>query len=297
MGTTRALALSLAAAIGLQAHPVSADELKIALVVAASPASDAKRIALGIGGGSIDLLAPVGKTPAAASIAADNTRYATRLTVEWKDGRAQSIPFYRYSAFADLEPLEIVFEKEARDAADGANRIFVDRNCDGRQPGSMAVAFAIIANCAPVAHYMASRLVSDTAKGTYYRALNGWFVANYYLYSGLGYGFHPFGLHEDLISQLQSLPAPGSDGKVGPINIADVQKALDEYQDEPVRKVYLVRTLVKQRRYQDAMDILVEAKRKLSEPDPQLRERARQSYATSEAHVNQLIADMKRMIP
>ncbi len=73
-------------------------------------------------------------------------------------------------------------------------------------------------------------------------------------------------------------------------------KALDEVKDEPIRKVYLVKTLVKQGRFDDALEILLAAKEKLSESDSQLLERVRVRYSTSEAKLDKQIDDVRRMM-
>ncbi len=206
MGTTSSIAFLAVAAVGLLTSPATADDLRIALSVSANPASDVKRIFLGIGGGSIDLVASATGSPTTANVVSDNSRNETRLAVEWMGGKAQSIPFFSILPSPTTNRWRLYLRKKRQTLQTMRIEVFVDQNCNGRQPGSMEVAFAIIADCSPVAIYMASKSLTESARTTYLRALNGWFVANYFLYSGLGYSFHPSGFRVTLLTNSRHSP-------------------------------------------------------------------------------------------
>jgi hypothetical protein len=261
LGVLMALGSTTPPAFGQDQAPLQ----PIKIEVVASPASEVAVVGLESGGaGIIKDTSPFRDGEGREFLVPpDNGLFRSTLYAEWRDGAKQSIPFFRLSNFGGLRPLNINVIKHSI-GAQSADQNYLNSNCDGAPPDNTKDAFQAIAACAPAARFLKQQ---DPRSREFFKALNAWFVANYYLYSKLGYGFHPFGLQDELVENLKYIVELQQQIQVRnsafrPLRIPDIKLALREYEAEPVRMVKLLNTLRDQREYKDALAIARAAKTK-----------------------------------
>jgi hypothetical protein len=182
-----------------------------------------------------------------------------KIYVKWSSGSmSSSIPVYLLPSFAGQE-VDIFFTKP--DVTEQNYRPLLEANCNGADPDSLAAAFQIMSICSAIVRVLINQDAHNEWTKPYNRAVNGWFKANYYLYTlpqqnvkVTYYGMQPEVV--DILQQMADLIDGGKPpGYYNPIREQDVRRALLEVKNENIRLAGLAPTL-KKLGYLDAARVL-----------------------------------------
>jgi hypothetical protein len=176
-----------------------------------------------------------------------STNYHNVL-LRWKDGTSSAFPILFSSAFVN-RTLHVYMTKTVDNS-----------KCIDGTPKGVEDAFTNLYRCA-----MSTSLLEDQGRKwtkAHRRALNGWLIANHWLYTRSTPS--PYGLDPELVERLQAVAddpdTTRENDKYSPLTLRDVAATLKLYREQNVRLAGLVPALIQLGKLQEAGSVNTSAK-------------------------------------
>ncbi|MBZ9603316.1 hypothetical protein [Phyllobacterium chamaecytisi] len=198
----------------------------------------------------------LGTSPISVSLSPDDIqKQPTQIFLKWHDSEeATSIPVFSVAAFGGQE-IDLFLSRPMITSENVSS--LVATHCNGMRQSLLPTAFRTLYICRASALFLAKN--DKPMSGIYKRAVNGWFTANYFLYtrSTNKVSFSPYGLQDDLVDILRDViqhidVQHVSAAQFSPLRAEDIRQALEEKDSEGVRMVGLVPKLIQNGKIGDA---------------------------------------------
>lgn len=223
----------------------AAAEDKVAFKVVVTPSTEAK--SLRVSGTASDAQLAVHFTPDGdiVNIPVDPSATSHQLFVVWADGTLTGFPILATFRIKP-EPEEV---RLTRAADMTATTDVVTKECVVSTPDNRITAFSVFYTCKALAFKLE---LADKWSNDHLRAINGWMIANDYLYrqsNGTA-----LGIDEVLLAKLKEIYDNASkDKRIAPLTRPEIKRILDEGKNQQLQASSVIAGLVAKKRFQNAL--------------------------------------------
>ncbi|UCI07366.1 hypothetical protein [Mesorhizobium sp. B1-1-8] len=181
------------------------------------------------------------------NIPVDPSAASRQLFVTWTDGTTTGFPIV--ATFSAQQQPEEVRLSRAPDLS--PTKEIVARECVARTPTNRVIAFSMFYTCQSLAHKLE---LADKWAPNHLRAINGWMIANDYLYrksNGLS-----LGIDEDLLRVLSEIFVNFSnkaDVNIKPLTLPEVKRLLDQGKNQQLKASAIIAYLAGKKQFQKAL--------------------------------------------
>lgn len=181
------------------------------------------------------------------------------LLLQWQDGEREDFPVFLLPELAG-QTVQMLFVGKAFGPAD---QRAADRLCRDTRPVDLVGAFQMVFGCRQWAEGLEVR--GREFSKEHLRAVNGWLIGNNFLFNQLPEAgnavISPFGFQEALIERLKRiLVLVERDGRprhqIAPLNVDELQRVLDEHEQQQLRLAGSLKTLVDAEQLEEARDLI-----------------------------------------
>ncbi len=244
----------------------SAQEEQMTLDILVKPANEARAVKLGGNFSDRTIADKVDDGRVVATVTPMLPLKSRALYVDWSDDSQTSFPVFLAPNFSGQQiEIHLLRDKDWGELSDQEIRQY----CLGLRPDSLSSAFLMFYRCRDSAIGLERRLRKGSK--VYRHALHGWFLANYWLYTGER-PISPYGPDRSLVERLEEIVESVRTGEYPaesyfPLRIGDVREFLKLVNEEQIRLVGTIPELLKRGFVREASDINTSALKTLEKSD------------------------------
>ena len=215
--------------------------------VVVTPNSDAKTLRVSGTSSDDEIADPFSPKGDLVNIPVDPSATSRQLFVTWADGAVAGFPIV--ATFSAQQRPEEVQINRAPDLS--PTKDIVARECVSKALTNRVVAFSMFYTCQSLAMKLEA---ADKWSKVHFRAIDGWMIANDYLYKKSG-GLS-LGIDDGLLGVLNEISEevarkPNLD--IGPLTLPEVNRVLDQGRNQQIKASAIVAQLVGKKQFQKAL--------------------------------------------